>query len=319
MKLNRRGLIATIIYHALLLLLLVFAGLTFPVPPPEEEGILVNFGTDVTGLGSYEPSGDDQQAGEPDLPVVEESMEIPEEETAPVREAEETPTPPDPRPEEQTQDVEETKVKEDPQPTPEELERQRQAELERQRQAELERQRQAELERQRQAELERERQAELERQRQAELERQRQEQAERLNNLGRSAFGRQGVGETDGSEGVTEGSGNQGVTDGSPDADRYDTGGGLGDGISFGGLGSRRGSLPKPNLSRCDVTQKIEITVDIQVDRDGSVVSAIVKSGTYQDKCIWDMVVEAAKKSRFSPDQNAGYRQTGWIKYIIVP
>ena len=66
MKLNRRGLIATIIYHALLLLLLVFAGLTFPDPPPEEEGILVNFGTDEFGLGDFEPMGDDQQAGNPD-------------------------------------------------------------------------------------------------------------------------------------------------------------------------------------------------------------------------------------------------------------
>ena len=64
MKLNRRGLIATIVYHTLLILLLVFAGLTFPDPPPEEEGILVNFGTDETGLGDFEPIGDDQQAGE---------------------------------------------------------------------------------------------------------------------------------------------------------------------------------------------------------------------------------------------------------------
>ncbi len=304
MKLNGRGLIGTIIYHALLLLLLVFAGLTFPVPPPEEEGILVNFGTDVTGLGAYEPSGDDQQAGDPEQPVAEESPEIPEQLSDPVQEAVqesvETTPPPDPKPVERTQDVEETKVREDPRPTPEELERQRQAELERQR-----------LEQER---IEREKREEEER-----IARERQQQADRINNAGRSAFGNQGVGQTEGSEGVTEGSGNQGVTNGSPDADRYDTGGGLGDGISFGGLGSRRGNLPKPNLSGCEVTQKIEITVDIQVDRDGNVVSAIVKSGTYQDKCIWDMVVAAAKKSVFSPDQNASYRQTGWIRYIIVP
>ena len=69
MKLNRRGLIATIVYHTLLLLLLVFAGLTFPDPPPEEEGILVNFGTDEFGLGDFEPMGDDQQAGNPDEEV----------------------------------------------------------------------------------------------------------------------------------------------------------------------------------------------------------------------------------------------------------
>jgi hypothetical protein len=326
MKLNRRGLIATIIYHTLLLLLLVFAGLTFPDPPPEEEGILVNFGTDLTGLGEYEPSGDNQQAGDPEPQAVEQSTPPPAEVAETEREVMETPareqTPVrEQSPAELTQDVEETKVKEDPKPTPEELERQRQEELERQRQAELERQRQAELERQRQAELERQRQEQAERQRQAELERQRQEQAERLNNAGRSAFGRQGVGENEGSEGVTEGSGNQGDPNGSPDADRYDTGGGLGDGISFGGLGSRRarGSLPKPNMSRCDVTQKIEVRVEIQVDREGNVVSAIVTNATYQDNCIWTMVVDAAKRSKFSVDQNAAYRQTGWIKYIIVP
>ena len=51
MKLSRRGLIATIVYHTLLVLLLVFAGLTFPDPPPEEEGILVNFGTDDDWIG----------------------------------------------------------------------------------------------------------------------------------------------------------------------------------------------------------------------------------------------------------------------------
>ena len=79
------------------------------------------------------------------------------------------------------------------------------------------------------------------------------------------------------------------------------------------------GSLPKPNMAGCEVTQKIEVKVEIQVDRDGKVISAIVQSATYQDNCIWTMVVEAAKKSRFSVDQNANYRQTGWIRYIIVP
>jgi hypothetical protein len=104
-------------------------------------------------------------------------------------------------------------------------------------------------------------------------------------------------------------------------ADRIVTGGGLGDGISFGGLGSRRarGSLPIPNMSGCDLTQKIEVKVEVQVNRNGNVISAIVASSTYQNKCIWDMVVDAAKKSKFSVDQSANYRQTGWIRYIIVP
>jgi hypothetical protein len=129
------------------------------------------------------------------------------------------------------------------------------------------------------------------------------ESQEQLNNPGRDAFG------------------NQGDPTGSPDADNYGTGGGLGDGISFGGLGSRRarGSLPQPNTSGCDVTQLITITVEIQVDRDGNVVNAVVSSATYQNKCIWDVLVKAAKKSKFSVDQSANYRQKGWIRYIIVP
>ena len=311
MKLNRRGLIATILYHLALLLLLVFAGLTFPDPPPEEEGILVNFGTDETGFGQFEPMGDDQQAGEPELPVVDEMEEVVEEVTEPFPEPVETYTPPDPVPD-QTQDVEEVQVKEEPKPDPEELERQRleqeRIERERREQERLERER---LERER---IERERREEEER-----IARERQQQAERINNLGQNAFGNQGVGESEGGQGITEGDGNQGDINGSPDADRYGTGGGLGDGISFGGLGSRRGNIPKPNLSGCEVTSKIEIIVDIQVDQDGRVVSAVIQRATYQDQCIWEMVVKAAKESRFSSDQTASYRQTGWIKYIITP
>lgn len=103
--------------------------------------------------------------------------------------------------------------------------------------------------------------------------------------------------------------------------DSYDTGGGLGDGISFGGLGSGRTArnIPKPDVSRCEVSSRIDVMVDIQVDREGRVVDASIRSASFADDCIWSMVVEAARKSRFSLDQNASFRQTGWIKYIIVP
>jgi len=135
------------------------------------------------------------------------------------------------------------------------------------------------------------------------IELERQQQAKRLNNLGRDAFGRQGD------------------PNGRPDSDNYSTGGGPGNNPFSYGLGSRkaRGAWPLPNTSSCDVTQKIEVTVDIQVDRDGNVINAAVSKATYQNKCIWDMVVEAALKSKFSPDQAAAYRQAGWIRYIITP
>lgn len=142
-----------------------------------------------------------------------------------------------------------------------------------------------------------------------------------LNSFGQNAFGNQGAGVTEGSMGITQGDGNQGDPNGSPDADNYGTGGGLGDGPTFGGLGSRKavGSLPMPNMSGCEITQKIEIKVEIVVDQHGKVDSAIVQSASYQDNCIWTGVVEAAKQSRFSKDRNANLKQTGWIKYTIVP
>ena len=309
MKLKRRGLIATIVYHALLLFA---AGVCRTYLPRSPAGGRRNPGEfrhrrdrDLAILNPWVTTSRlvtrNRKLPRPPRKPAEEYVE-------PVEESTPAYTPPDPTPIDQTQDVEEVKVKEKPKPTPEEIERQRQAELERQRLAEVERQR-IELERQREGEAGRT----------GRIQREQQARAEQLNNMGRDAFGRQGVGETEGSEGITQGSGNQGVTNGSPDADRYDTGGGLGDGISFGGLGSRTGSLPKPNMAGCDITQKIEVKVEIQVDKEGRVVAAIVQSATYQNKCIWDMVVEAAKKSRFSADQSANYRQTGWIKYIIVP
>ena len=314
MKLSRRGLIATITYHTLLLALLIFAGLTFPDPPPEEEGILVNFGTDDSGFGQFEPMGDDQNVGDPDLPVVQETQEVREEVVEQIQEPVEQYTPPDPVQEvDNAQDVEEAPVKEDTKPTPEELERQRreQERIERERRERQEQER-IRLEQER---IERERREE-----EARIQREQQAKQEKLQNAGRSAFGRQGVGETDGSQGVTEGDGNQGDINGSPDSDRYGTGGGLGDGISFG-LGSGRGkrSIPKPDVSGCEVTSRIEVTVDIQVDKAGNVVSASVKSASYADDCIWNMVVKAARESRFIADQNAAFRDQGWIKYIITP
>ena len=53
---RRKGLTGTVIIHLVLFSLLILVG--FSVPPPHEtdEGIMVNFGTDETGLGMIEPS-----------------------------------------------------------------------------------------------------------------------------------------------------------------------------------------------------------------------------------------------------------------------
>ncbi len=312
MKINRRGLFGTLFTHGLILALLILGGLTFPDPPPEEEGILVNFGTDDTGFGFIEPKGDESNAGDPELEIAQAVPELIEESVA-------DPAPADPvyeeaTPVDNTQDVEETPIKEDPKPTAEEI-RKQQIETERiRKEQEDERIRIEEENRIR-------REEEAERIRLAEIERVKQEKIDRLDNMGKNTFGRQGVDVDDGSEGINPGTGtNQGVTTGTPDATNYGDGSGLGDGISFG-LGSRKvvGTVPIPDVDNCEVTSRITVKVEIQVDRSGNVIVATVLTSTFSDKCIYDAVVAAARKTKFNNDPNAAYKQTGWIKYTIQP
>lgn len=309
MRINRRGLIGTITIHGLLLALLILGSLTFPDPPPEEEGVLVNFGTDDTGFGSVEPQGDEANQGTPEPQVTEEVIE-----EAPAYTPPPPPTASEAAPADNTQDVEEVKVKEDPKPSAEEIRRQ-EAEAEQVRKAQ-------EAERIRRAEEERIRQEQLAEQRRIEEERRKQEeQANRINNLGRNTFGNQGVGEQDGSEGVNPGTGtNQGTTTGSAGAPNYSDGRGLGDGLRYG-LGNRTavGQIPLPNVDNCTVTSRMVVEVEIQVDRNGNVVGASVKKADFADNCIWNQVLEAARKTKFTSDQNAAFKQTGWIRYTIEP
>jgi len=51
-----KGIIGTSIMTIIILTLLIVVAFRMPEPPETEEGILVNFGTDETGLGMIEPS-----------------------------------------------------------------------------------------------------------------------------------------------------------------------------------------------------------------------------------------------------------------------
>jgi len=299
-NINRNGLIGTTIFHLIIAFLLIFFGFSYPDPPPEEEGILVNFGTDDTGYGSFEPAGDDTQAGEAiSNEAIEETIQQEAEKpvvSQPV--VEKTP--------EVVQDYEESPVKEN-KPTPEQIKEQ---EIQKQKKLEQDR-----IAKEKKIEEERIRLQKIEDARIAEEKR---KQAEAIQKMGESAFGNKGVGTGQGSEGVTEGSGNQGSLGGQPGADNYGDGGGLGKGMSYG-LGTRKviGNLPKPNVESCNITSKIVIKVEIDVDSDGKVVSARIDESTYEDDCIYEAVKKAALSAKFSKSEII--KQRGWINYIIEP
>jgi len=51
-----KGILGTTLIHVVLFAFLILVSFSVPPPPEMEEGILVNFGTDETGLGMIEPS-----------------------------------------------------------------------------------------------------------------------------------------------------------------------------------------------------------------------------------------------------------------------
>jgi TonB family protein len=288
---HRRGTVGTIIFHVVLLVLLIFFGFTTPLPFPEEEGILINFGTDDSGSGLLDPG----------------PASTPEESTPPPEPASSEPIPAVEAGEEEivTQDMEESAAipsgtKEEVKPTPEEIE--------------AERKRREEAERLRQEQLERERQEALERQRQEEEQRRIQEIADRTKNA--FAGGRSNSTEST-SQGVTEGAGNQGGISGDPNATNT-TGTGTGDdGISYSLAGRTPQSLPLPEYN-----YQVEgrVVVEVTVDRNGKVTQATpgVKGSTTLNEYLLNAARKAALAAKFDRKPDAPAFQKGTITYLFM-
>lgn len=63
-KENKAGLIGTVVVNVSIIVLLFFLGFHTQLPLPEEEGILVDFGYNETGLGEIEPEVEEEQVEE---------------------------------------------------------------------------------------------------------------------------------------------------------------------------------------------------------------------------------------------------------------
>jgi TonB family protein len=252
-----------------------------PKPPELEEGILVNFGTDETGLGMIEPSP----------PPVQEEASAPPPRTA-TKVTKEEPL--------LTQDNEEA---------PEVKKVDPEAEKKRLEKIEADRKLKEQLE----AERKKKEAEEAERKR---IEAEQKRQADIMNKTRDALANSKNAGTASKSEGEAGGKGNQGVPTGSVDAKTRGEGGGSGNqgNISYdlGGRGFQ--SLPKPNY---DYQGEGRVVVEVSVDRSGKVTQAIpgTKGSTTLDEYLLRVAKEAALKARFDAKADAPVVQKGTITY----
>jgi colicin import membrane protein len=326
---HRRGIIGTILFHGVILLLLFFFGFMTPLPLPQEKGILVDFGNSPTGSGAREPARKASQAPvrkaekkkEPVTPPASQPKTHPKPQPQPKSKS----TPTEGKEKVLTQDFEKTaSVNSGTKKSQVDKEKKRQEELARQKKIAEEKARQEKIaeEKARQAELERQRQAELERKRKEEAERKKRAEEQRqiaeINSRAQSAFG---GGKTDNgsdskSQGVTYGGGNQGSPDGTPGANRYGNGGGNGNTFNLSGR-SLQGGLPKPDFPG---NEEGTVVVEITVDKYGKVTQAVpgVKGSNTMNPSLLSAAKKAAMSARFNTDNNAPAFQKGTITYHFV-
>jgi colicin import membrane protein len=264
MNADRRGIIGTILFHTLILVLFLIFGFTTPLPLPGEQGILINFGDEETGFGNEEPlysSAKTNTEPEPeqeqaDKPEPEQAFLTQEHEEAPALKKTEKPT--EKKTEKKVQPVKkETEIK----PNKEE------------------------------------------------------KKPEKPATDTRALYsGKKTNTQSTGSEGVNGGTGNQGSPDGSPDTDYRGPGGGSGDTPGFTLNGRNALSLPVPQI---DSQVEGKVVVEIKVDRDGNVISAVpgVKGSTTVDSYLLNVSKKAALSSRFDSKADAEPIQKGTIEY----
>lgn len=274
---KKRGMYTSIAVHIGLLLLALLPLLTFPDPPPGQEGILVNLGLPDMGEG-------DDNAG-------------PAETTSPVEEVEPTPEPevtPPPVPEtKKPEPVPQKEVikTEDPDAVALRKERERQ-EAERKRQEQIEEQKRREEEARKRAE--------------AEAEAKKQAEADALKKELGGLFG------DGGGKGNTGKPGNQGDPGGDPDASKLE-GISTGSGSVGGGLGSR-GVASAPKITD-NSQQQGTVVVKVCVNSSGDVVSAEFTQlgSTISDSRLKNLAVSNAQRWKFSP--GSVDKQCGTITY----
>ena len=278
-----KGIVGASILHLVLFAILILVGFSAPRPPETERGILVNFGTDETGLGLIEPSPlasrEETAAAQPVTAAT------PNKEDAITT---------------QNFDKEAPEVRKvDPE-----------AEKKRKEKIEAEKIRRAEIE----AENIKKALAEAERKR---IEAEEKRVSDIVNRTKNALTNSKNAGTNTTSEGIG-GQGNQGVPTGSVDSKVRGKGSGTGNsGISYDLQGRGFQSLPNPKY---DYQGEGKVVVEVSVDRSGKVTEATAgaKGSTTLDEYLLTVAKEAALKATFEPKSDAPLKQKGTITYNFI-
>lgn len=290
---RRRGMIGTVMIHALLLIFLLVVALRTPLPLPGEEGVEVNLGWDEQGAGEIQSEAPPQKS-EP-IPIQKEIVQPPAdpepvEEEIITQDIEEAPVIEDEVVEnEPEKEIEEEIIEEEkPDPVPEKIVEEKPVE-----------------------EIIDSVFVEEEPIEIVPIEDPKPVVNKRALYTGSSS-------DTKGTnQGITTGAGDQGKPHGYKESDDYSGQGGSGNGISFslGGRGSL--FLEKPTAT---FREQGTVIVSIWVDQDGNVKKAQVsaKGTNILDQNLRKIAVDAAYNSTFIKDNNASELQRGTITYNFI-
>jgi colicin import membrane protein len=278
-----KGLAGTTLIYIVVFAILLLFGFTVPVTPPPEQGILVNFGTDETGLGLIEPSPPvNQEEASAPPPVV--SVTNSNEEPLMTQNSEEAPV-----------------VKKiDPDAAKKRLEK-----------IEADKKHKEEVE----SERVKKEQEEIEKKR---IEAEQKRQSDIINRTRNALANSKNAGTNSTSEGITGGAGNQGVPAGSVNSQNRGNGSGLGNsGISYDLQGRGYQKLPLPKY---DYQGEGKVVVEVSVDRSGKVVQAVpgIKGSTTLDEYLLRVAKEAAMEATFEVKADAPVVQKGTITYNFI-
>jgi len=287
MKFNKYkmdGLIGTIVFHAILLIVFIFFGLTTPLPLPGEEGVEVNIGSSETGKGIVQkvkasapkksipkPKPKPKAVQETKKEIVKEKVE----EKIISQDDEETPAIQKPEKKEEAK-IDDKEIKSEPE---EEI-------------------------------IEKTTEEEFV----EEVEEVIPEPTVDPNALYKGKNNSSSKGE---SEGKTYKGGDQGNVNGTENSNNYDGKGGTGSGISFSLSGRSAKHLPKPEYNLKD---QGKIVVTIWVNKLGKVIKAVAgaKGTNISDLGLQNLARNAALRAKFSSDPNAAETQKGTITYNFI-